>query len=266
LASLSEVDSVCSILEREIACHWPELVNRAYGEFRIPFDTVGSAYVILFGRGLAAEKRVSSPSITKTAISFVYASKQAPDVVERIISEKAGLMAKHYNLCDTVGRHGETLVAEVCTKLGYSEVEIRKEKHGREDLGISKRDIDVWARHPTLGYYQNIEVKNRRDTVKNNDLATILETTNIAKSRWLLDVRPALVATFITRKGFDTAQAIEMPVAFSEGVYVPEKHRNLYDELNYRLALNVVITDRPTPALMERVERYIMRYEYKESS
>ena len=207
-----------------------------------------------------------SRSITKTAISFVYAKKHAPDLVERIIGEKAGLMAKHYNLSDTVGRHGETLVAKVCTNLGYSEIEIRKEKHGREDLGISKRDIDLWARHPTLGYYQNIEVKNRRDTVKDNDLATIVDTTDIAKSRWLLDVRPALVAKFMTRKGFGTAQAIDMPVAFSEGVYVPEKHRNLYDELNRRLALNVIITDRPTPALMERVERYIMRYEYKESS
>lgn len=262
MASPSEVDSVRSILEREIACHWPELVNRAYGEFHIPFSSVRSAYVILFAKGLADEKNVASPSITKTYIAFVYASKHAPDLIEGVVREKAELMAKHYDLSDRVGRHGEILVADACTRLGYTEVEIRKEKDGREDLGISKRDIDVWARHPTLGYYQNIEVKNRRDPVKDNDLTTILETTRIASLRWKLDVKPALVTTFTTKKAFGTAQVVRLPIALSDGVYVPEEYRSLYDELNRRLALNVVITDRPTTVLIQRLERYIMRYQY----
>lgn len=237
-------------------------MNRAYAEYRIRFSSVRSAYVILFDQGLAAEKKLISPSIQRINVSFVYAAGSPRDIVEQVIHEKAELMAKHYDLSDKVGRHGENLVADVCAKLGYTEVETRKEKHGSEGIGISKRDIDVWARHPTLEYYQNIEVKNRRDTVKDNDLTTILQTTEIASSRWKLDVKPALVSTFTTTTALQTAQTIRLPIALSEGVYVPEEHLGLYEKLNSRLALNVVITDRPTPVLTERVARYIMRYHY----
>jgi uncharacterized protein (DUF362 family) len=51
-----------------------------------------------------------------------------------------------------------------------------------------------------LGYLKLAEKHSHLQLLdlRESDLATILETTNIAKSRWMLDVRPALVARFMT--------------------------------------------------------------------
>ena len=112
--------------------------------------------------------------------------------VEKIINdEKKALLATHYDLSETVGHHGEFLVAEVCKHFGYTEVEVRQEKHGNLPLGLLKRDIDVFAKHPSGEYYQNIEVKNRRDFVTTDEL-----THNTDNQHSLPAMEPASWARF----------------------------------------------------------------------
>lgn len=81
-----------------------------------------------------------------------------------------------------------------------------------------------------------------------------------ARSRWNLDIRPALVARFVAAKA--ELGSLDVPVAFSEAVYVPERHRSLYEQLNSRLALNVVIQDEPAVLLVQRLRRYVLGHSY----
>jgi hypothetical protein len=206
---------------------------------------------------------VQANDIKKTALSFIGDKNADPKDTSRIITEKTELLAKHYDLSDTIGHHGEDLVFKVVKDLGYTEVEIRKEKHGLEELGIAKRDIDVFGKRPAGDCYQNIEVKNRRDPVHEPELTTIMTTTATASSKWNLTIKPALVATFARKTTVNTAKAIDMPVAYSGGVYVPEKHRTLYEELNRKVALNVTITDAPSDILRKNIKTYISEHKYK---
>jgi hypothetical protein len=189
----------------------------------------------------------------------VCSKKISDEQISVAVKEKAGLMAEHYDLTETVGRHGEKLVASVCEDLGYSQMEMRKEKHGSDALGIGHHDIDVFALHPSGDYYQYIEVKNRRAHVNNSDLMSIINTASTAQTQWKLDIRPAIVAPFFASSTVSTASNLGVPIAYSEGVYVPEAHRELYEKLNSRLALNVIITDKPTEVLRVRIRKYISK-------
>jgi len=262
LATEDQLQAIRAILEREIACHYLELVNRAYAEYSISSSQTKSACTILTATNIV-ESRVSQVrSQNPREISFIYLRKQPQNEVNSIIESKGQLMAKHYDLSEEIGHHGEKIVVKACENLGYSEIERRKEKHGQADIGIAKHDIDVWAKHPTGGYYQNIEVKNRRDPLKEPELSSIVRTTSIARDRWNLEIKPAAVTVFAHTTTRHTAGVLRVPIAFSDGIYVPEEHRDLYEALNRQLALNVIISNEPTDLLRDRMERHVMNYQY----
>ena len=225
-------------------------------------STAKSAFAILEARGLAASVKVTAPDRKGTALHFVYSTEFTKGEVDPIVDEKKRLLAQHYDLSETIGKHGEKLVAMVCKELAYTEIEIRKEKHGTEELGIGKGDIDVFAKPPNRDYYQNIEVKNRRDPVKVHEVSHVETITRFAASRWKLSICSALVTTFAQETAKETAMAIHLPIAFTFNVWVPERHRTLYEELNDRLALNVKITDTPTDILRKNFRTYIAEYNY----
>lgn len=126
-----------------------------------------------------------------------------------------------------------------------------------------ERDLDVFAGHPSGDYFQYIEVKNRRAQVLSGEFTNIVETTLAAGSRWKLDVRPALVAPFVAPTAVAVARTRDLPIAYSEGVYVPEEHSHLYEHLNLRLALNVIISDIPNSVLRDHFRRYIVNNRYR---
>jgi hypothetical protein len=262
LASLDQLQAIRAILEREIACHYSELVNRTYAECGISSSQTKSASTILEATNIAERRMFEVKGQKPREISFIYLKNLPQSQVNNAIESKGQLMAKHYDRSEEIGHHGERIVVKACKSLGYSEIERRKEKHGSADIGIAKHDIDVWAKHPSGGYYQNIEVKNRRDPLKEPELSSIVRTTSIAKDRWNLEVRPAVVTVFAHTTTRSTAGVLRVPIAFSDGIYVPEEHRDLYEALNLRLALNVVISNEPTDLLRSRIERYIMNYQY----
>ena len=230
-----QVDLVDLIITREKACHTMELTNRAYFEFGILSYNVRSAYEDLKTQKKVIQRKITAPDIKRTDLSFL-CSRSFP---MSDINDKAKMLAGHYDLRDEVGRHGEYLVASACEDLGYTDIEVRKEKQNSQDLGmieIRKRDIDVWVLHPSGEHYQNIEMKNRRQPVNEADIRNLLETSAIAGSRWALKkpIMSALVTPFVD---IIRANSLGVPVAISDGVYVPEKHRVQYEERRATLRL-----------------------------
>jgi len=256
------VDIVLCILQREKVCHVPELVNRAYAELRVPAKAVLHACTILSANGRVGVTKCQAQDSKRTTLSFLYDADQPPNQVDKIIQEKSHLMGQHYDLSETIGRHGERIVSEICEDSGYTEIELRKEKHGTAELGLGHHDLDVFARHPSGDYFQYIEVKNRRAQVLSDELTNIVETTSAARSQWKLDIRPALVTPFVAPTAVAMARTSDLPIAYSEGVYAPEEHRPLYEHLNLRLALNAIISDRPSGILEDRFRRYILNHQY----
>ena len=262
MASPAEVTIIQSILQEQIACHFPELVNRAYLFHALRQNVVKTASIKLQAEGKADARNIQAKDSKKTKIYFIYSTDYPTNTINKIIDQKIQLLAKHYDLSDVVGKHGEAIVAQACANLGYTDIETRKEKHASTDLGISKRDIDVFAKHPSGNYYQNIEVKNRRDPLKDAEVGTIVQTTKLATSRWNLQIKPAVVTTFATGTASDAAKIVDLPIAYAPQVSVPARYTDLYTELNDRLALNVAITDDVPAILQQRIHTWIMQQNY----
>jgi hypothetical protein len=251
-----------SILQNEHACHYPELKNRAFLGLGMPSKRLDSICSALETAGQVYYLSRQAPSVNRKNVTFICDSNAHEDCTDRVVEEKLDLLGNHYDLSGEIGHHGEMLVAKSCEKLGYSEIEIRKEKHGPQGIGIARRDIDVFARHPYSEYYQIIEVKNRRQSVNGEELLALKQTAEMAHARWAIETRPALVAPFthsLTRK---KAVIEHIPIALSATVYVPEAYRSVYEELNERLALNVNITDCPSETLLGNIRDYVMGYQY----
>jgi len=60
---------------------------------------------------------------------------------------------------------------------------------------------------------------------KDPELSSIVRTTSIAKDRWDLEIRPAAVTVSAHRTTRNTASDLRVPIAFSDGIYVPEERR-----------------------------------------
>lgn len=223
---------------------------------------VKTASIKLQAEGKADARNIQASDSKKTKVYLIYSTDYPTNTINKIIDQKLRLLAKHYDLSDVIGKHGEAIVAQACANLGYTEIETRKEKHGSTDLGISKRDIDVFAKHPSGNYYQNIEVKNRRDPLKDAEVNTIVQTTRLATSRWNLQIKPAVVTTFATGTASDAAKIVGLPIAYAANVAVPTEYTDLYNELNDRLALNVAITDKVPPILQQRIQDWILQHQY----
>ncbi len=231
----------------------------------IPSRVVKFASYALQAEGRVESRTLRANDAKQTRVSFIYSPDHPKDTIDQIIEEKTLLLEQHYNLSDIIGQHGEQLVATACSNLGYTEIEIRKEKHGNEDLGIAKHDIDVFCKHPSGKYYQYIEVKNRRYPLGEPDVNSVLQTTRRATARWKLDLRPAVVTRFTTETAGQLAQRFDLPIALSPGEFVPTSHRVLYETLNSRLDLDIAIADTPPTLLTPRIRQYTTDYKYRQS-
>lgn len=258
-------DRILQILNTEKACQFEELNNRAK-KLGIPNPTVDQVCRELVKDGKAVEKYVQTPSENKTETKFIYSTNFPTAQIERMIQEKADLLGKHYDLHYEIGLHGEKVVANVCEELGYTEIETRKEKYVGQDLlevGILRRDIDVFAKHPTQEYYQDIEVKNRRARVEEAEIENIIKTTNLANSRWPIHIEPALVALRATKTAEELLEHMRIPIAYAGQIHVPEKYRDLYEKLNQRLAYDFCISDIASQYLRDNIANYIRDYSYE---
>ena len=230
---------------------------------------VDSACAKLEKEGKAARRYVETPSSTRIRTRFIYSTSYAPSQIDETIQRKAQLLARHYDLSSELALHGEKLVADVCEQLGYTEIETRKEKHSDQNLlevGIERHDIDVFAKHPTGTYYQNIEVKNRRAKIEEGEIDEITRTTLLAHLRWQLDIRTALVAVRTTRTAEQRLRTEDIPIAYAGKIHAPEKYRELYEELNRRLAYEILITDSPSTYLQNNIAKYILAHSYRATS
>ncbi|MGA2790984.1 MAG: hypothetical protein ABSF00_09465 [Candidatus Bathyarchaeia archaeon] len=261
-----EANLVLQILQSQVACQLEELNNRIQA-LTCPPTVVDPAI-----RQLQAEKKVSvrlitTPSEEKTETRFIYCTDFSQTQIDEVIQEKAQLLAKHYDLHEEIGLHGENLVTQICQALGYTEVETRKKSHLTQDLlepGIARRDIDVFAKHPTNGYYQNIQVKNRRAKLETKEVDEFIRTTSIARLRWKLDIRTAVVAVRTQPKAASILIAEHIPIAYAGNIYAPEKYHDLYEELNQRLSYGFVITDNPSNSepLYKNISQFILGHNY----
>jgi len=223
---------------------------------------VESGIAILYAQGELTDLSITPHSVKPKSLRFILTTSLPEVETQQIAQEKADLLAKHYDLSDVIGRHAEQMVYRICKKLGYTELEIRKEKN--EGIGINKRDIDIYGKHPRNDYYQAIEVRNRRDTVKVNDLPNILKTISLAEKRWSKQIRPALVATFASREIIELANTMDLPIALMGAQFVPEKYQSLYETLNDRLALNVRITDQLPKYMFDNITKFILVHQYRQ--
>lgn len=260
--SLNSLDTVVSILKESRVCLHHEITDRAWNSYKVNFRSIMRSIDRLFSEKIINRKIVPSPY--SKPFHFYFLSGTDADEVNRTISYKLELLWKHSKLTDEIGRFGEVLVGKIVESLGYSEVEIRKERHG--DIGIGRMDIDVWGKHPE-GYYQNIEVKNRRQPVNVSDVEEIKIKTLTAHARWNLPVKSALVCSFIYKRALTKANSANIPVVITEKVFVPEKYANFYEE--YRKALGsyyieAANCENPPEYLSELIENYILIHKYDE--
>ena len=88
MATPIPTETILTILRREIACHFYELVNRAYLEYHITKD-VDAAYALLYAHGKADETYRTVPSVKPKPVRIIYCTQFPPDQIERVITEKA---------------------------------------------------------------------------------------------------------------------------------------------------------------------------------
>jgi hypothetical protein len=261
-----DAELVLQILHTQLACQLEELNNR------IQAMSLSPSIVDPAIRQLQQERKVdltliTTPSEEKTKTRFIYCTDYPRTQIDEIIQEKSQLLANHYDLHEEIGIHGEDLVTQMCESLGYTEIETRKRSHLTQDLlepGIERRDIDVFAKHPTNEYYQNIQVKNRRAKVETEEVDEFIRTSSVARLRWKLDIRTAVVAVRTQAKAATKLISEHIPIAYAGNIYAPERHRNLYEELNTRLAYGFVITDSVSrdSDLYKNTATYILGHRY----
>jgi hypothetical protein len=263
-----EAELVLQILQTHVACQLQELNNRIQA-LKFSPTIVDPAIRELDKEGKVRVAVVTTPSQEKTKTKFINSTDFPASQIEAVIQEKSQILAKHYDLHEQIGKHGEDLVAQACESLSYTEIETRKTSHATRNLlepGIEHRDIDVFARHPTSEYYQNIQVKNQRARAETKDVNDFIRISSIARLRWNIDIRTAVVAVRTQLKAANILLAQHIPIAYADNVYAPEEHRDLYEELNARLAYGFVITDSVSrdSRLYKNIAKYVLGHRYKQ--
>jgi hypothetical protein len=112
---------------------------------------------------------------------------------------------------------------------------------------------------------QNIQVKNRRLRVDSTEVEEFIRTTAIARQRWKIDIRTAVVAVRTQAKAASKLIKEHIPIVYSINIYAPEKYRSMYEELNTKLAYGFIITDKVSSnePLYQNIAKYILKHEYK---
>ncbi len=251
---------VKTILNEHKACIQHEITDRAWIDFKQKSRSVTYAIDMLYSIDVIRRQKVESPY--GKPFHFYYLPNIDSIVLSDAIDYKLDLLMKHSSLTEEIGYFGEKLVASVIKRLCYDEVETRKMKLGK--IGINRRDIDVWGKHP-YDYYHNIEVKNRRQPVNVNDVEDVKLTTDIALESWDLPIVSAIVCSFILKKAKQQADSYNIPCVITKNIFVPERYADFY--LEYRKALGsyyieIVNPEEPHERLQELFETYVFHHEY----
>ena len=252
---------IVTILENYKVCLQHEITDRAWSKYGLKSPLVTKTIIKLFLEGTIDLKREQSPY--GIPFHFYSLTGTPTNAVNNMINYKLGLLRNHSQLTDEIGRFGESLVAGIVENNAYNEVEIRKEKHGK--IGLRRMDIDVFARHP-YDYYQNIEVKNRRQQVNVTDINKLIRKTAIARELWNLPIESALVCPFIYGIALKKAKSNDIPVAITTTIYVPEKYATFYKEYSRVLGshyIEVANSEDPPEHLTELIELYIVDHKYE---
>jgi hypothetical protein len=252
---------IVTILEDYKVCLQHEITDRAWSKYRLESPLVSKAIIKLFLEGTIDLRKEQSPY--GIPFHFYSLTGTPTNAVNNTINYKLRLLREHSQLTDEIGRFGEKLVAGIVENNAYTEVETRKEKHGK--IGLRRMDIDVFAKHPH-NYYQNIEVKNRRQQVNVNDINRLVRKTAIARKLWNLPIESALVCPFIYGIALKKAKSNNIPVAITTTIYVPEKYSTFYKEYSRVLGshyIEVANSENPPKHLTELIELYIIDHKYE---
>jgi len=251
---------IVTILELYKVCLQHEITDRAWSKYGLKYPFVTKTIFKLFSEGTIDVKKEQSPY--GIPFHFYFLTGTPANEVNYTINYKLNLLRKHSKLTDEIGRFGERLVAKIAENIGYTEIEIRKEKHGK--IGFRRMDIDVFAKHP-YDYYQNIEVKNRRQQVNVNDIEVLKRKTAIARKRWKLPIESAVVCPFIYRTALKKAESDNIPVVISSTIFVPEKYATFYDEYSTALGsyyIEEANIENPPEYLENLMVDHILIHEY----
>jgi len=254
------MNKIVTILENYKVCLQHEITDRAWSKYGLKYPFVTKAIVKLFSEGTFDLKKEQSPY--GIPFHFYFLAGTPADVVNDTIDYKLGLLREHSTKTKEIGRFGERLVAKIAENIGYTEIEIRKEKHGK--IGFRRMDIDVFAKHP-YDYYQNIEVKNRRQQVNVKDIEVLKRKTAIARELWNLSIESAVVCPFIYETVLKKAKSDNIPVVITSTIFVPEKYATFYEEYSTALGsyyIEEANIEDPPKYLENLIVNHILIHEY----
>ena len=185
-----------------------------------------------------------------------------PNRMSDLIKSKLRQLTKHGMMTNEIGRHGEFQIATILEDLDYREIETRKKKHN--GIGLGRKDIDDWGRHPK-GYFHCIESKNRRQPVNVNDVKKVDTVTKLAHYNWNLPTKPALVCTFLGKKAREKANLMRIPFVITQKQFVPEKYSEFYEKYRESIGsyyVEIVDYRKPPKRLVKKFKDYIFKYDY----
>jgi len=258
--SLNQI--VVTILEKHGACIQHEITDRVYGTYKINSRSTTESINQLFSANIIDREEIPSP-YTKD-FHFYFLPNTEAGVVDSTIHYKLDLLLRHSRLTQEIGKFGEDLIGKIVEELSYDEVEVRKKKH--ENIGLGRKGIDVWGKH-ALDYYQNIEVKNRRQPVNLSDIQGIITKTDTAHNRWNLPIESALVCPFIYGTALEEANSANVPVAITEKILVPQKYASFYREYSQALGsyyFEIADSENPSDSLSDLILDVIYDHDYDE--
>jgi len=253
-------EAILEILRAQVACTFNELSDRCYEKYKIGFGDVSEALTLLTGEEKIDKKTARSPY--NMSYSFYFLLHIEPDLLNRVIEKKAGIHDRHRTYTKKIGDFGQILVERCLKELGYMEVEVKKEKH--QEIGIARAEIDVFGLHPR-GFYQGIEVKNRRQPLTFPDLREHLYRVREARVQWKMDIKPAFVVRVAHKGVFNTLKRMKIPTVYTRVQYVPAEeelvdfYTNHYIPLTGSNYIQLVPPEDIPKELLTAVTKYILR-------
>jgi len=252
-------DAVLRILTERTACYGGELSDRAYHEYGCNNTLLNRAIGELQAESMVEMRAIKY--LYKNPFHFYFEVGQDRKEIAQTIDWKLELrMGYEKRRRECIARFGESLVGEVAKLLDYKEVEIRKKAH--RGVGIGRKEIDVWGKHPLpKDFYQCIEVKNRRAYVGIKVIKCLEEKVKIAKEKWGLPIMPAIVCRCITKPSLRYTKSKSIPVVATSKVYVSKKHESFYNKYKEALGayyIEVAELNNPPKDLIKLFRRYIL--------
>jgi hypothetical protein len=249
-----------TILEEHGACIQHEITDRVYSTYRLNSRSTTESINQLFSANIIDREEIPSPY--SKDFHFYFLSNTEARVVNSTIHYKLDLLQRHSQLTQEIGKFGEDLIGRIVEELPYDEVEVRKKKHG--SIGLGRKGIDVWGKHVS-DYYQHIEVKNRRQPVNLSDIEGIITKTETAHNHWNLPIESALVCPFIYGTALEKANFVNMPVAITEKIFVPQKYASFYREYSRALGsyyFEIADSENPSNSLSDLILDVIHDHNY----